>query len=218
MCNAHKKKNICKCIIEMSKYVSYGEVNEMLGITVMTLRNMRHRGDIEAIKIGNKYAYNLNKYLDDNKINRKEEPKQNKRNIIYCRVSSNKQKEDLKRQINDTQKIYPKYEIITDVGSGLNFNRKGLTKLIDYAIKGEINEVVITYKDRLARIGFEMIENIIKTYSNGKITIINKTEEETPTDELVKDVVSIMNVYVAKINGLRKHTNAMRRDIRTYKY
>jgi len=81
-------------------------------------------------------------------------------------------------------------------------------------IEGNIGELVIAYKDRLARFGYEMIEWIIKEYSKGKITIINKTEEETPNDEITKDIITIMNVYVAKINGLRKYKKTMIKDIK----
>ena len=87
----------------------------------------------------------------------------------------------------------------------MNYNRKGLLEIIDKAIKGEINELVIAYKDRLTRFGFELIENIIKKYSNGKIIIVNKNNNETPTEELTKDIIAIMNIYVAKVNGLRKY-------------
>ena len=108
---------------------------------------------------------------------------------------------------------YPGYEIIKDIGSGINMKRDGLNKIIDLAIKGELEELVIAYKDRLARFGYEMIERIIEEYSNGKITIINKSEEETPAEEITKDIVLIMNVYVAKINGLRKYKNKMKKEI-----
>lgn len=73
-----------------------------------------------------------------------------------------------------------------------------IRELLTMAMNGKINEVIITYKDRLARIGYELIEWIIKNRSNGKIKIINKKEEE-----MVKDILTIMNVYVAKINGQR---------------
>ena len=66
-------------------------------------------------------------------------------------------------------------------------------------------EVVVAYKDRLARFGFELIEDIIKTYSNGKITIIEKDKEDEPEEELVKDLLQIMNIFTAKMNGLRKY-------------
>ena len=80
-----------------------------------------------------------------------------------------------------------------------------------------MEELLITYKDRLCRIGFELIENIIKKYSNGKITIVNKTEEETPTEEVTKDIISIMNIYVAKINGLRKYKTDIKKTIKNNK-
>ena len=105
------------------------------------------------------------------------------------------------------KKEYPDYEIISDIGSGLNFKRKGLRKILDMAVRWEIEEVVITYKDRLARIGYELIEYLIEEYSGGKITITNKGEEETPDEEMTKDVLSIMNIYVAKINGMRSGKN-----------
>jgi putative resolvase len=70
--------------------------------------------------------------------------------------------------------IYPNYKIIEDIGSGINFNRKGIRKIIDLAINNKINKVVVAYKDRLTRFGFELIEDIIKKYSNGIIEIINK--------------------------------------------
>ena len=89
---------------------------------------------------------------------------------------------------------------------------------MEKAIKGEIEEVIIAYKDRLTRFGYEMIEWLIKKYSNGKIVIINKEEEETPIEELTKDVVSIMNVYVAKVNGLRKYRSKLKEEVDKHIY
>jgi predicted site-specific integrase-resolvase len=86
-----------------------------------------------------------------------------------------KQKYDLDRQIKYMRDKYPENEIIYDIGSGLNYNRKGLRIIIiDMAINGEINELVIAYKDRLTRFGYEIIEYLIEKYSGGKIKIINK--------------------------------------------
>lgn len=112
---------------------------------------------------------------------------------------------------------FPFHEIIKDIGSGLNFNRTGLNKIIEMGISGEINELVIAHKDRLARFGYELIENIIKKYSNGKILIISKEEEKTPYNEITKDILAIMNVYVAKINGLRKYKTDMIGEIKKLK-
>lgn len=70
--------------------------------------------------------------------------------------------------------LYPDYNIIEDIGSGINFNRKGIRKIIDLAINGKINKIVVAYKDRLTRFGFELIEDLVKKYSDGTIEIINK--------------------------------------------
>jgi len=181
-------------------YVPRKKVLEILGIHYQTLYNLVKRKEIESIKVGRVSVYNLDKYIKDNNI-----LINNKEKICYCRVSSQKQKEDLERQINLMKELYPNHRIISDIGSGINFNRKGLQELINMAIKNQIDEVVIEYKDRLAHFGFELIENIIKTHSNGSIKILNTTEEKTPTEELTEDIIAIMDVYIAKVNGLRKY-------------
>ena len=87
----------------------------------------------------------------------------------------------------------------------MNLNRKGLRKIIDQSIQWNINEVVIVHKDRLCRYGYELIEDIITKYSNGKIIILNETDKKEPKEELVEDVLQIMNIFVAKMNGMRKY-------------
>ena len=128
-----------------------------------------------------------------------------KLNICYIRVSSNGQKDDLERQKELMIKLYPEHIIIEDIGSGLNLNKRGIKKIITLAIDGKINELVVAYRDRLTRFGYELIEELIEKYSKGHIIVINEKELIEPEEELVKDVMSILNVYVAKMNGLRKY-------------
>jgi len=188
----------------MTDYKSPKEASKMLGVHWQTLRNWDINGTIETIRTpGGKRLYNVTKYLQEHtdktvKIARKK--------ICYCRVSTLNQKSDLINQINLMKKNYPNYEIIQDIASGLNFNRTGLNKIIDLALNKEIEEIVITYKDRLARFGFELIEAIIKKSSNGKIIVVNDTDD-SPEEELTKDLVSIINVFSAKLNGMRKYKN-----------
>lgn len=189
-------------------YKTRRESCQILGIHYHTLYKLAEKGEIQTMKIGDQQRYNIDKYIRDNKLE-----KENKRRICYCRVSSNKQKEDLKRQVEYMKNNYPTYEVISDIGSGLNFKRKGLNKIIDYAIKGEVEVVIVAYKDRLARFGYDMIERLVVKYSNGTIRVENKKEEETPMEEISKDIISIMNVYVAKVNGLRKYKSALKKEI-----
>jgi excisionase family DNA binding protein len=197
-----------------NSYLTRKEASKVLGIHYHTLYRLANDKEIETVMIGNRQLYNVNKYLQSKKIMN---INQVRRKICYCRVSSGKQKEDLKRQIEVMKKIYPTFEIISDIGSGLNLNRDGLKKIVDYAIKGEIEILVVAYKDRLARFGYDLIERLIKEYSNGEIKVENNDEEKTPMDELSKDIVAIMNVYVAKMNGLRKYKKLLKDDIKNNK-
>lgn len=198
----------------MSKYMNRKNASEKLGIHYHTLYAMAERGDIETIKIGKQQMYNVDKYLKDKEeanaivVDAVEHAVAHtavvKRNICYCRVSNDKQKTELKRQIVEMKKAYLNYEIISDIGSSHDFERPGLKQIIDYAMKGEIGVVVITSKDRLARSGYGIIENLIKDYSKGRIEIKNDGDKEIPQDEMAKDLTALMNMYVAKANELRK--------------
>jgi predicted site-specific integrase-resolvase len=122
------------------------------------------------------------------------------------------QKNELKQEIELMTLKYPNYEIIKDISSGINYKRRGLVKIIDMAINGEIEELVITSKDKLCRIGFELIELIIEKYSNGKITILNIDEKDKDI-EGVNDLIQIINVFSSKINGLKKYTKSIKNDL-----
>jgi predicted site-specific integrase-resolvase len=197
---------------QINKYIGKKQALDILGISSMTLLKLEELNKIEVIKtVGGHRKYNVQKYIEENKkesepikslneINNKE-----KLNICYVRVSTYNQKDDLENQKEYMKRKYKNYEIIEDIGSGINFNRKGLRKIIKLGIEGKINKLVIAYKDRLTRFGFEFIEDLIKEYSNGEIIIENEKEEKEPKEELVDDVLQILNVYTAKMNGLRKY-------------
>lgn len=194
------------------EFVGGKEASIILGVHQRTLYQWEIKNKIETIRTpGGKRLYNVNKFISENKQKNNNDNdiiKFNnieKKNICYIRVSSLNQANDLKRQRDVMKTTYPDYEIIEDIGSGLNLNKKGIKRIIKMAIDGKINELVIAYKDRLTRFGYELIENIINEYSNGKIIILNKQKELKPEEELVTDVMALMNVYVAKMNGLRRY-------------
>ena len=140
----------------MEGYLTRKEASDALKIHYNTLYKMAENKEIDSAVIGKQRMYDVKKYLSEKGINK---TNANKRRICYCRVSSPKQKEDLKRQVDYMKKEYPYHEIITDVASGLNYEREGLKKLLAYAMEGELEEVVIAYKDRLCRIGYDLIIN-----------------------------------------------------------
>jgi len=201
----------------MTEFITGKKASELLGVHQRTLYLWDKKKIIETIRTpGGKRLYNVKKYLDGMDKNKSNVTKMNvpdineklqnfKINYIYARVSSLGQKEDLERQKAVLLKEYPDYTLITDIGSGMNLNRSGLRKIIDKSIEGKVNDVVIVHKDRLCRFGYDLIEDIIHKYSNGKIVVIGTTKEKEPKEELVDDVLQIMNIFVAKINGIRKY-------------
>ena len=187
------------------KYMGGKDATKLLGIHQRTLYQWEEKGWIKTIRTkGGKRLYDVQAYLNEKEAEAREE---NKLNICYVRVSSRGQKDDLERQIKYMEELYPNHTIIKDIASGINMNRKGLNKIIDLAIEGRVRELVVAHKDRLARFGYSQIERIIKKYSNGEIIVINKKKEVEPQEELVEDVLQIMNVFVAKMNGMRKYDN-----------
>lgn len=197
----------------MSNFVGGKEASELLGIHQRTLMNWDRTGKIETIRTsGNKRLYNVSKFISENSCknnicdNLDELDKKEKLKICYVRVSSNSQKDDLERQKELMTKSYPNHIIIEEIGSGLNLNKKGIKKILYLIIDGKVEELIVAYRDRLTRFGFELFEDLIKKYSNGKIIVLNEKEKLEPEEEIVKDLMSIMNVYVAKMNGLRKYS------------
>lgn len=187
------------------KYYSIGEFSTLIGKTPQTLRDWHKKGSFvpQHITDGGTRYYSqeqLNHFLGIKGIEAK-----TKKVIGYCRVSSHKQKDDLERQI-DNVKTYMiargyQFDVITDIGSGINYNKKGLNQLIDMITNSEIEKIVILYKDRLLRFGFEIIENLCNKYG-AAIEIIDNTEK-TEEQELVEDLIQIVTVFSCRLQGKR---------------
>jgi putative resolvase len=96
------------------------------------------------------------------------------------------------------------FRIISDLGSGLNYKRKGLKELLELIITRQIERIVLNYKDRLVRFGYELFEEICNL-NNIELEVINHTEDKTYEEELVEDVLSIITVFSAKLYGSRSH-------------
>jgi predicted site-specific integrase-resolvase len=124
--------------------------------------------------------------------------------VLYARVSSNTQKDDLINQVKYLEENVKEYDqVITDVGSSLNMKRKGLLKLLRMILNNEVSKIVIAYPDRLVRFGFEIIEDVCKAH-NCELVVLNK-EDKTPEQELIKDLTSILVSFSEKLQGIRSH-------------
>ena len=187
------------------KYYSSKSVTKILGVTAQTLRNWDKEGKLKPAYIkSNGYRY----YSEDSILSYTQERKTKKELTVigYARVSSKKQSDDLERQVRNLKLYldnkYQSYEIITDIGSGINYTKKGLQLLIDKINKKEVDVIVVLYKDRLLRFGFELVEYFAKI-NNVKIEVIDKVNK-TQDEELVEDLIQIITVFSCKLQGKRK--------------
>ncbi|KXZ40426.1 Predicted site-specific integrase-resolvase [Alkalithermobacter thermoalcaliphilus JW-YL-7 = DSM 7308] len=184
------------------KYYSIGQFAKLIGKTEQTLRNWDKTGVLKPAHVapsGFRYysQEQLNHFLGIKNV------KHERKIIGYCRVSSNKQKDDLERQIQYVKEYMIakgyQFEIITDIGSAINYNKQGLNKLIDMITNNEVEKIVILYKDRLVRSGYELIENLCSKYGTS-IEVIDNTEK-TEEQELVEDLIQIITVFSCKLQG-----------------
>ncbi len=116
-----------------------------------------------------------------------------------------------KRQVEYFRLKYPNHEIIRDIGSGINFKRKGFNSILESALKGDVEEIVVTHRDRLCRFGFELIEKVLSS-TDGRILVLDQ-KETSPQQELINDLISIITVFSSRIYGLRSH--ALKKKIRS---
>ncbi|MDD4089038.1 MAG: IS607 family transposase [Tissierellia bacterium] len=189
------------------RYYLIGEFAKLIGKDPQTLREWDKKDVLKPHHVTpTRYRYysqeQLNHFLGIKGIKTK-----TKKVIGYCRVSSQKQKDDLDRQIENVKtymiaKGYS-FEVITDIGSGINYNKKGLNQLIDMITNSEVEKIVILYKDRLLRFGFEIIENLCNKYGT-TIEIIDNTEK-TEDQELVEDLIQIITVFSCRLQGRRSN-------------
>ena len=202
----------------MPKYETYAKVKQVYDISPETVRNWAKRGQIryKCIQNATRKTWlfdieSIGEFIQKNTdvVNEEEEKRGNRPiRIIYSRVSSAKQSGDLERQKQLLGAAFPDTEIISDIGSGLNFHRPGLAKLVRRICRDEISQIVVTFKDRLARFGFELFELFCKEHNCTILVYGDGIEEHTdanvdPESELKDDLLSIINVFVASHNGKR---------------
>lgn len=185
--------------------LSIGKFAKSLGVSIQTLRNWDKEGKLKPTYVTeNGYRYYsedlLNKFRNIKNVN-----KIKKKNILYARVSTKNQKDDLNRQIDNLkQYAYSKgysFEIITDIGSGINYKKEGLLKMINLVECGEVDRIIVLYKDRLIRFGYDLIEYICKL-NDTKIEIVDNSTV-SKEQELTEDLIQIITVFANRLYGAR---------------
>lgn len=185
--------------------LSIGKFAKSLGVSIQTLRNWDKEGKLKPTYVTeNGYRYYsedlLNKFRNIKNVN-----KIKKKNILYARVSTKNQKDDLNRQIDNLkQYAYSKgysFEIITDIGSGINYKKEGLLKMINLVECGEVDRIIVLYKDRLIRFGYDLIEYICKL-NDTKIEIVDNSTV-SKEQELTEDLIQIITVFANRLYGAK---------------
>lgn len=195
----------------MGKLVNISEAAQILGVTTTTLRNWDKKGLLKPDELtkgkARRYRIESLRNVNRNIIFTKDDLK----TIAYARVSSHDQKEDLYRQVHLLElycsKHGYKYEVIQDIGSGMNYYKKGLTKLIDLILDNQVQRLILTHKDRLLRFGAELVFSICEA-KNVEVIIINQGDEAPSfEEELAEDVLEIITVFSTRLYGSRSKKN-----------
>ena len=200
----------------MSKHITNykpKDFAELLNVSVKTLQ----RWDRDKVLIAKRTPtdrryYTYDQYLEFKGVSN---DSNTKKKIIYTRVSTNNQKDDLKNQVKflldfANAKGIIIDEVIEDIGSGLNYNRKKWNKLIEHCMENKIDSIMVTHKDRFIRFGYEWFERFLGKY-DVKIIVVNN-ETLSPNEELVQDIISILHVFSCKIYGIRKYKKKIEED------
>jgi predicted site-specific integrase-resolvase len=189
------------------KLLTVKKCNEIYGLSRMTLINYEKKGLIKPLRTpGGVRRY---KVEDIEKLLGMLENKQQEleTNLLYARVSTKKQAEYLENQVKKLEE-YAKsnswnYEVIKEIASGVNENRRGLQKLLNKVERGEVKRVIVEYPDRLARFGFNYLKEFLTAFGVELIVINGKEKEKERTQELAEDLVAIVTSFAAKIYGQR---------------
>jgi len=197
----------------MSKIYKPNEFGKMIGRTVNTLQRWDREGILKARRTPtNRRYYTEEDYYNIMGIQQENAENQVNDVIIYARVSHQNQKDDLKNQVEFLKtyanaKGYIVSSIITDIGSGLDYNRKGFNSIL-YSEKKQ--KILISYKDRFVRFGYSWFDNFLKSKGSEIIVVNNQTL--SPKQELVEDLISIIQIFSCRIYGLRKYKQKIKND------
>ena len=184
--------------------MSIGKFAKELGVTPEHVRTMHRTGEVIPARISEKgtryYSDEQLKELKNNLSSQREE-----KVVAYCRVSTKSQKDDLEKQVENVKSyMYAKgysFEVITDIGSGINYKNKGLQQLISLIDSNQVTKLVILYKDRLVHLGFELIQLLCDLH-DVKIEIIDNSEQ-SKEEELTNDLIQIITVLANRLYGSR---------------
>lgn len=192
----------------MDSYVSIREAAQALGISITTLRRWEREGKLVPERThGGHRRYDLATLCPERFW---ASPDLSRKTVAYARVSSHDQKEDLERQKQVLELYCARqgwtFEVVADLGSGMNYHKKGLKRLLNDILADRVGRLVVTHKDRLLRFGAELVFAICEA-KQVEVVILNHGEDTTFEEELAQDVLEIITVFSARLYGSRSRKN-----------
>ncbi len=190
----------------MVKFISIGKAARLLGVSPQTMRRWECEGRI----VPDKRTRGGQRRYDPKKLQQGRNAKSAGLTLCYARVSSHDQKDDLERQ-RELLELYCaaqgwQFEVLSDLGSGMNYHKKGLKNLLKKILASEIERLVLTHKDRLLRFGAELLFGVCEE-KGIEVVIINKGNQPSFEEELAQDVLEIITVFSARLYGARSKKN-----------
>lgn len=196
--------------MDNDQYIPFSAVRKSYAVSNATLKKWDAAGIIDTIRLpGGKRLYSTKGIQKCFNV-----PQKPRKKYIYARVSSSHQKPDLDRQVESLRNAFPSHTVITDVASGLNWKRKGFTSLLELIHAGDCEEIVVAYRDRLCRFGYELVEWLAQKH-DCRIVVHTESldiqENSIGDTELAEDLLSVVTFFTARHNGLRTAKNKRRR-------
>ena len=198
------------------RFISIAEAASYTGLDQQTLRKMFDSSQIDGFKTPKgsrrfnksslqKLCYSIPVSESDGTGTSELQEFPTRRNFLYARVSTKKQMDDLSRQVEFLKRPeYVDYIVIQDIGSGINFKRKGLKTILDSCLQRTIGELVIAHRDRLCRFGFELIQYLVET-AGGSIKVLDSDQNTSSENELSQDLLSIIHIFNCRQMGKRSY-------------
>ncbi|MBV0931042.1 IS607 family transposase [Lentilactobacillus sp. IMAU92037] len=192
-------------------YMKPKELAERLGVSVKTLQKWDSQGKLPAKRTVTNRRY----YTEADYLKAIGQPKANRKNVIYARVSTAAQQDDLRDQVEFLRQYVNAKgiivdQVITDVGSGLNYKRKKWNQLLDEVMQSKVNQIYIAYPDRFIRFGFDWFQQFCAKFGT-EIVVVNN-EQFSPEAEVVQDLISIIHMFSSRVDGLRKYKKKVSDD------
>ncbi len=187
------------CVCGVDILLRIGDAASRLGLTVTTLQRWDRQGKIRVVRtLGGMRRIPLSE------VHRLMGEQEHRLPVLYARVSSHGQKDDLERQRERLQRAFPGAEMHSDIRSGLKFDRPGFLAVLNAVQERRVSRVVVAYEDRLARFGVDLLRQVFAAYGT-TLEVLDPKAKDTPESELANDLIAIITSFSARLYGLRSH-------------